>query len=96
MQQENAIGTEARVQRRMSDHPATSMHDILLGQASIKHPLKASNSVIVADPLRASISAKRRSTCIAICTGLWQLGPTLKHWRLALSGVECFLLLTVE
>lgn len=39
MQQENAIGSEARVQRRMSDRPATSMHDILLGQASVKRSL---------------------------------------------------------
>lgn len=39
VQQENAAGTAAHVQRRMCDLLATSLHDILLGQASIKHSL---------------------------------------------------------
>lgn len=39
VQQENAIRTEDCVQKKMSDRPATSMHDILLGQASVKHSL---------------------------------------------------------
>lgn len=37
MQQENAIRTEASVQIRMSGCPATSMHDVPLGQTSTKH-----------------------------------------------------------